>query len=191
MLPPLAPDVDFAALGERFKLSGGNIKNAVVRAAYMAASTGALALDHATLVGAARLEWSELGNLPEPVPAPVASPVPLRPVIASRGFAAARSTAGGGAELIDVCLLDVLARQPGYGETIELCFHRKEHELGALLAELSVADARAMHRRLSRDPAPGDELAVQFGRLKIERRRRLLEFLADARRRAATTRRAS
>ncbi len=35
---PLAPDVDFLALAERFELSGGDIKNAVLKAAHMAAA---------------------------------------------------------------------------------------------------------------------------------------------------------
>ena len=165
---PIAGDVDFGLLGERFKMSGGNIKNSVVRAAYLAASSGLTALDHATLVTAARLEWSELGNLPDAILQPLATEPEAR-------------------ETVDACLLDVLARQPGPGETIEVCFCRKEREVGALLAELPVSDARAMHRRLSRDPSPGDELAVQFSRLKLDRRRRLLDFLANARRRAAIT----
>jgi hypothetical protein len=169
---PVAADVDFAALGKTYKLSGGHIKNAVVRAAYLAASAGQGALDHDTLVRAARLEWAELGNLPDPSPpAPVAPP----PTIAA----------------IDCQLIDVLVRTPGPGETIEMCFVRKERELGELFAALSVIDARALHRRLVRDPAPGDELAVVFSRLKIERRRRLVDFLADARRRAVVTKRAS
>ena len=169
---PLAADVDFAALGSNYKLSGGHIKNAVVRAAYIAASAGAAGLDHDTLVRAARLEWAELGNLPDPSPQTPAAPPPI--------------VAG-----IDRALVDVLARTPGAGETIEMCFVRKEHDLGTLLAALPVGDARALHRRLVRDPAPGDELAVLFSRLKIERRRRLLDFLADARRRAVVTKRAS
>jgi SpoVK/Ycf46/Vps4 family AAA+-type ATPase len=169
---PVAAGVDFAALGKNYKMSGGNIKNAVVRAAYLAASTGAAELDHDTLVRAARLEWGELGNLPDPSSQAPAAPLPI--------------VAG-----IDRELVDVLARTPGPGETIEMCFVRKERDLGALFAAFPVADARALHRRLVRDPAPGDELAVLFSRLKIERRRRLLDFLADARRRAVITKRAS
>ncbi|HEV7554679.1 MAG TPA: ATP-binding protein [Kofleriaceae bacterium] len=169
---PMAGDVDFAALGKHYKLSGGHIKNAVVRAAYLAASSGALALDHDTLVRAARLEWAELGNLPDLAPSTPVAPLPI--------------VAG-----IDRQLIDVLARTPGPSETIEMCFARKEHELGTLFAALPVVEARALHRRLVRDPAPGDELAVLFSRLKVERRRRLVDFLADARRRAVITKRAS
>ena len=39
---PLGPDVDFDELGACFELSGGSIKNAVLRAAYRAAASGSL-----------------------------------------------------------------------------------------------------------------------------------------------------
>ncbi|MEO8701390.1 MAG: ATP-binding protein [Kofleriaceae bacterium] len=61
---PLAPDVDFAALGRKFRLTGGHIKNAVVRAAYLAAADGQTTITHDSLVRAATLEWMELGRLP-------------------------------------------------------------------------------------------------------------------------------
>ncbi|MEO7732836.1 MAG: ATP-binding protein [Kofleriaceae bacterium] len=61
---PLASDVDLGAIAMRFDMAGGYIKNAVVRAAFLAAERGALAIDHDTLLHAAALEWSELGNLP-------------------------------------------------------------------------------------------------------------------------------
>ena len=67
MIPPRAPladDVDLAAIADRFTMAGGHIKNAVVRAAFLAAERGACAIDHATLMHAATLEWTELGNLP-------------------------------------------------------------------------------------------------------------------------------
>ncbi len=37
---PLADDVDFDALGRRFELAGGHIKNALLRAAYQAKNVG-------------------------------------------------------------------------------------------------------------------------------------------------------
>ena len=40
-LAPVAADVDYPKLGKTFELSGGHIKNAVMRAAYMAAQKGA------------------------------------------------------------------------------------------------------------------------------------------------------
>ncbi|MEZ4363240.1 MAG: ATP-binding protein [Kofleriaceae bacterium] len=68
MVPPSAPladDVDFCELAQRFKVAGGYIKNAVVRAAFLAAGDRAPAISHALLSRAAQLEWTELGNLPK------------------------------------------------------------------------------------------------------------------------------
>ena len=61
---PLASDVDFAALGRKFRLTGGHIKNAVVRAAFLAAAEGNSTITQDLLLRAAQLEWTELGNLP-------------------------------------------------------------------------------------------------------------------------------
>jgi hypothetical protein len=61
---PLATDVDFAMLGRKFRLTGGHIKNAVVRAAFLAAAEGTPAITQDLLMRAAQLEWTELGNLP-------------------------------------------------------------------------------------------------------------------------------
>jgi hypothetical protein len=55
---------------------------------------------------------------------------------------------------------------------------------GALFARVSVNDARALHRRLSLSLAD-DPIATRFSRLVVERRARLMVFLADARRREA------
>jgi SpoVK/Ycf46/Vps4 family AAA+-type ATPase len=66
MLPPaapVAPDVDFAELGRRFDMSGGYIKNAVVRAAFLAASSEAQVITHDLLLEAGRLEWEAMGRL--------------------------------------------------------------------------------------------------------------------------------
>jgi hypothetical protein len=61
---PLADDVDWAPLVDEFdRMTGAHIKNAVVRAAFLAAERGG-EIDHDTLVRAAALEWTELGNLP-------------------------------------------------------------------------------------------------------------------------------
>jgi SpoVK/Ycf46/Vps4 family AAA+-type ATPase len=60
---PLAGDVDLVELGRRFKLTGGHIKNAVVRAAFLAASEGLGAISQDALVRAAQLEWTELGHV--------------------------------------------------------------------------------------------------------------------------------
>ncbi len=62
---PLADDVDFAELARRFKVAGGYIKNAAVRAAFLAAGDDAPEITHELLSRAAQLEWTELGNLPK------------------------------------------------------------------------------------------------------------------------------
>ena len=59
---PLAPDIDHDLLGECFELSGGSIKNAVLRAAYRAAATGGLiSMQH--LDDAAKRECQAAGKL--------------------------------------------------------------------------------------------------------------------------------
>jgi len=85
---------------------------------------------------------------------------------------------------LDARMLAILASGPAHGETLDAAFRRKEHELGAVFARLSVAESRALHRRLS-VPAQDDLVAARFGQLIVERRGRLLAFLADARRREA------
>lgn len=85
---------------------------------------------------------------------------------------------------LDGRLLAILAAPLASGETAHVGFARKEHELGAAFAALTVHDARNLHARLA-NPKPGDMLAHQFARLTLERRARLLTFLADARRREA------
>ncbi len=59
---PIDGEIDFSRLGKRFKLSGGNIKNAVLRAAFYAAERGS-GLDQRLLVRAAEAESRELGRL--------------------------------------------------------------------------------------------------------------------------------
>jgi hypothetical protein len=81
-------------------------------------------------------------------------------------------------------LIAILDAPLATGETALAGFARKEHELGGLIATLSVLECRALHKRLS-NPQHGDELANKFARLTLERRCRLLAFLADARRREA------
>ncbi len=59
---PVGADVDFAALGRQFDIAGGNIKNAVLRAAYAAAEAGGpIAMKH--LVDAAGAECKAAGVL--------------------------------------------------------------------------------------------------------------------------------
>ena len=66
MIPAAAPllgKIDFQSLADRYKMSGGYIKNAVVRAAYLAATSPDRAISQAMLEKAARLEWEEMGKL--------------------------------------------------------------------------------------------------------------------------------
>ncbi len=64
LMPPRAPvgNVDFARLGKTFELSGGHIKNAVLRAAYIAAQRDT-ALDYELLAEAAEKECAAAGKL--------------------------------------------------------------------------------------------------------------------------------
>jgi len=67
LLPPEVPiegNLDFVALAQRFRLSGGYIRNAGLRAAFLAAEEGS-ALTHAHLERAIRMEFREIGKLAE------------------------------------------------------------------------------------------------------------------------------
>ncbi len=59
---PLARDVNFAVLAERFELTGAQIKNALLRAAYRAAEAGR-PLDQATLIAACEDECEAAGKV--------------------------------------------------------------------------------------------------------------------------------
>ena len=83
----------------------------------------------------------------------------------------------------DARLLAILDRDHGSTPAL-VAFARKEKELGEAFAALPILDQRALHARLSR-MQDGDKLAEKFNRLTPERRTRLLNFLNDARRRAA------
>src|SRR5690242_18956265 len=65
MFPPTAAhgsDVDFAELGRRFEVSGGNISNAAIRAAFLAANEDHV-IDQDTLMRATLREAREMGVL--------------------------------------------------------------------------------------------------------------------------------
>ena len=67
LMPPQAPVqgvLDYAALSRRFKLSGGYIRNAVLRAAFLAAEEGT-AITQELLERAVRSEFREIGKLSE------------------------------------------------------------------------------------------------------------------------------
>jgi SpoVK/Ycf46/Vps4 family AAA+-type ATPase len=59
---PIAGTIDFAALGRRYAMSGGYIKNAALRAAFVAADKGE-AISSAHLERAARVEYEGMGKL--------------------------------------------------------------------------------------------------------------------------------
>lgn len=62
---PLSPEVDFAFLANQFKLSGGNIRNVAVEAAFMAAQQsgpgGFISMEH--IIAAIKLEYQKQGKL--------------------------------------------------------------------------------------------------------------------------------
>ena len=60
---PLSPEVDFRKLADRFAMTGGYIKNAAMRAAYLAATSEPKVITQALLEKAAALEWEEMGKL--------------------------------------------------------------------------------------------------------------------------------
>jgi SpoVK/Ycf46/Vps4 family AAA+-type ATPase len=61
---PVQGTLDFAALAQRFRLSGGYIRNAALRAAFLAAEEGT-SLTHEHLERAIRMEFREIGKLAE------------------------------------------------------------------------------------------------------------------------------
>ena len=85
----------------------------------------------------------------------------------------------------DAALIAIVEARLEPGETTYTGFARKEDQLRAAFAALSVLEARALHARLS-SPRTGDRFAAAFSRMTVERRARLINFLADARRREAT-----
>lgn len=87
----------------------------------------------------------------------------------------------------EASIVDVLERRVDASEGHVLGNQRKEQELRDLFAALSLHEAWEVRRRLTESRA-GDRLAVAFQRLVLERRGRLVAFLADAGRRAALAR---
>lgn len=59
---PVAKSVDFASLGRRYAMSGGYIRNAALRAAFLAADTDS-EITAAHLERAARVEYEGMGKL--------------------------------------------------------------------------------------------------------------------------------
>jgi hypothetical protein len=79
-------------------------------------------------------------------------------------------------------ILAVFGQTAADGESRELLFKRKEHQLAALFAQLVPAESLALEERL-RIAHPDDQIAVQFGRLIGARQTRLLAHLAASRKR--------
>lgn len=66
---PLADDVDLSFFADNFKLAGGNIRNAIVSAAYLAADQGnEVTMEH--LWHGVRREWQKMGHLAPTVELP-------------------------------------------------------------------------------------------------------------------------
>lgn len=59
---PLAADVDFSYLAQHFRLAGGNIRNIILAAAFLAAESGT-AVTMAHLLHATRREYQKMGRL--------------------------------------------------------------------------------------------------------------------------------
>ncbi len=59
---PIAHEVDFAGLAQRFEMSGGHIRNATMRAAFLAADEG-VAISATHLEHAARVEYEGMGKI--------------------------------------------------------------------------------------------------------------------------------
>jgi hypothetical protein len=87
----------------------------------------------------------------------------------------------------DAALIAIIEAPLEPGETTMVGFARKEAELRTAFAGLSVLESRALHARLA-NPRSGDLLVAAFMRMTGDRRARLINFLADARRREATRR---
>ncbi|MHB8627306.1 MAG: ATP-binding protein [Aggregatilineales bacterium] len=60
---PLSADVDFGALAEHYRLAGGNIRNAVMAAAFLAASDGKPQIGMRHLLHAIKREYQKMGKL--------------------------------------------------------------------------------------------------------------------------------
>lgn len=113
-------------------------------------------------------------RLPGPIRGDVVLPSPILPPSPAQSA-------------IDAQLVAIIDEPLPPGETTMAGYQRKEIKLVSMLCRLTVLESRSLHARLS-NPIASDALAMKFMRLTIERRMRLLNFLADARRRAALER---
>ncbi len=75
---PRQPDLDFGLLARRFKLAGGNIRNVIVSAAYLAAADGEIVtMDH--LLHGIRRELQKMGRLVNEADLEIGKKQPLTP----------------------------------------------------------------------------------------------------------------
>jgi hypothetical protein len=84
----------------------------------------------------------------------------------------------------DTLLIDILTAPTRASETCAAAFARKEADFTNVCSRLSVVESHALHRRLS-NPHSEDQLAMMFSRFVVDRRARILNYLAGARKRAA------
>lgn len=59
---PIAANVNYSALARKFEMSGGHIRNAALRAAFLASNQGT-SITTALLESAARAEYEAMGKL--------------------------------------------------------------------------------------------------------------------------------
>lgn len=88
---------------------------------------------------------------------------------------------------LDLRIIEAICGSSADGRSAYAIFREKEQQVAAIFAALSLSQAQALHRRLTL-PASDDPVVAAFARLTRERRDRLVQFLADARRRAAQAR---
>ena len=60
---PIAADVDFPALAQHYRLAGGNIRNAVMASAFLAAGDGSAAVGMRHILHAVKREYQKMGKL--------------------------------------------------------------------------------------------------------------------------------
>src|SRR4051812_20119474 len=83
----------------------------------------------------------------------------------------------------EAAMLEILLRPVAVGMA-HAAHAEKEQQLEDLFERFTLIESWTLHKRL-KYPAAEDQLAVAFARLIPERRQRLLDFLGDAKRRAA------
>jgi len=92
----------------------------------------------------------------------------------------AKATATHVAIPIERDLIATLESPLRVGETARVGMDRKEHEIAALLERLKPVESLALSKRLSIG-ADSDPLVIAFGRFVVERRNRLVAYLARRR----------